>query len=379
MKITSIRITPLRIPLKIPYKWSFGTKFNATVNLIEFEAEDGTIGYGETPTAPDADAQKIVLEKMSKHFVGRSVYDFARNSVEAYRAHFLAWGAPMPRYFNQMNSGLEMAALDLQGKLLGRPVWDLLGGQVREEVGYFYILQGETIEELTQHAAKGIAAGEPLFYMKAGLGDAYDLAAIKAVREVIGDKRLRIDPNEAWNPETCIRMIKALEPYNVEYIEQPTASGSLAALKQVTQRSPIAIGADQSVFTLHEVYNACETRSADMIVVGHRDIGGLRQMIKAAAIAEGAGLLINIHASAVTTGVSACAEHHVARAIPNLDDGNQIMVHLLKDNIIKQPTLTPLKGKLALEDKPGLGFELDHEVIKEAADRHISLVEPDCI
>jgi muconate cycloisomerase len=372
MKIAYIRITPLCIPMKIPYKFSFGRKLDATVNLIEFEAENGTIGYGETPTAPDADAQKIVLERMSKHFVGHSVYDYARDSLEAYRTNFLVWGAPMPRYFNQMISGFEMAALDLQGKLLGLPVWDLLGGQVREEVGYFYILQGGTIEELAQHAAKGVAAGEPVFYMKAGLGYDYDLASVKAIREVIGDNRLRLDPNEAWNPETYMRMIKALEPYNVECIEQPTASASLAALKHVTQRSPIATGADQSVFTLHEVYRACETRAADMICVGHRDLGGLRQMIKAAAIVEGAGLTLNIHASSVTTGISTCAEHHVGRAIPNLDDGNQMLVHLLKDNIIKNPALTPIKGKLALEDKPGLGFDLDYEVVKDAKARHIA-------
>ncbi len=374
MKISSIRITPLRLPLKIPYKWSFGKKSEITVNLIEIEAENGIIGYGECTTAPDADAQKIVLEGLSKYFVGRSVYDFSLNSAEAYYGDFLSYGANMPRYFNQMNSGLDMAALDLQGKLQGLPVWDLLGGQMRKEVGYFFFLQGRSIDELAQHAAKGVADGEPVFYLKVGVNDDYDLSAVKAIREVIGNGRLRVDPNEAWDPEICMRMIKALEPYNVEFIEQPTKSGSLAVLKQVKQRSPIALGADQSVFTLHEVYNACETRAADMIVVGPREIGGLRPMMKAAAIAEGAGLKICIHSS-FSTGITACAEHHIGRAIPNLDDGNQIMWQLVKDNIVKDLALTPIKGKLALEDRPGLGFDLDYEVVKDAAARHIAYRE----
>lgn len=372
MKIKQLTVTPLHLPLKTPYIWSQGVEDAFFVNLIALEAEDGTIGYGETTTAPDARAQKLVIEKMARHFVGKSIFDFARGAKEAFRANFLTFGGNMPRYFNQMICGLEMAALDLQGKLLGRPVWDLLGGQQRDGVGYFYFLQGKTVAALAADAQQAVAAGQPIIYLKVGVSEAHDLAAVKAVRDVIDSAesaaRLRLDANEAWDPATARRMLTALAPYNVEYIEQPTPSWSLAALKQVTDRSPIAIGADQSVFTLHEVYRACATRSADMIAVGPREIGGLRAMMKAAAIAEGAGLNICIHSS-MTTGITTCAEHHLGRAIPNLDDGNQIMWQLLQDNIVTEPTLSPNKGQLSLPAKPGLGFALDWDVVNAAAER----------
>lgn len=368
MRIKSVRVTPLRLPLKKRYVWSQGVEEAFTVNLIAIEAEDGTIGYGETTTAPDAAAQKLVLEKIARDYVGRSIFDAARLQVETFRANFLAFGGNMPRYGNQLYSGLEMAALDLQGKLLGRPVWDLLGGAVRDDVGYFYFLQGDSPEELAEDAARAAAAGHPVIYLKVGVGEAHDLAAIQLVRAAIGDARLRLDANEAWDPATALRMIRAIEPYNIEYIEQPTTSTSIDALGQVTARSPIAIGADQSVFTVQEAFAACARRAADMIAVGPREIGGLRATLKAAAIAEGAGIRFCIHSS-MTTGITACAEHHVGRAVPNLDDGNQIMWQLLRDDVVKSPALAPSRGKLALPAAPGLGFELDQGVVADAAAR----------
>lgn len=369
MKIRTITITPLSLPLKQPYVWSQGVEQVFRVNLIAMEAEDGTTGYGETTTAPDAWAQKRVLEKITTGFGGQSVYDTARLLREAYRAHFLTFGGNMPRYFNQLAAGLDMAALDLQGKLTGRPVWDLLGGAVRDDVGYFHFLQGDSPEALARDAAEAVRTGHPVIYLKVGISAAHDLAAVRAVREAIGpDTRLRLDANEGWDVATTKRRIAQLAPFDIEYIEQPTPSGSQAALAQVAAGSPIAIGADQSVFTLQEVHVACATHRADMIAVGPREIGGLRAMIKAAAVAEAAGLPICIHSS-MTTGITTCAEHHVARAIPNLDDGNQIMWQLLRDNIISAPDLAPVRGRLSLPGRPGLGFELDGDVVADAAKR----------
>ena len=86
-------------------------------------------------------------------------------------------------------------------------------------------------------------------------------------------------------------------------------------------------------------------------------------MLKAAAIAEAAGLKICIHSS-FTTGITTCAEHQIALSIPNLDDGNQIMFQLARENIVADPDLNPKEGWLRLPDKPGLGFELDHSVVE---------------
>ncbi len=369
MKIAAVNITSMRLLLKQPYVWSQGIEEAWNVNLIEMVGEDGSKGYGETTTAPDMDAQAIVLRKLARSFMGKSVFSMAKMLADAYRANFLAFGGNMPRYFNQLASGFDMAALDLQGKITGRPVWDLLGGAVRPDVDYFYFLQGETTEALVKDARRAVTEQQPVIYLKVGMGAERDMEAVAAVRQAIGKWRLRLDANEAWDPATTLRMLERLKPYDIEYLEQPTASGSQRALQHVVDRSDLAIGADQSVFTLHEVFTACTTHRADMIAVGPREIGGLRPMMKAAAVAEAAGLNVCIHSS-MTTGITTCAEHHVGRAIRNLDDGNQIMWQLLQDNIVSSPALSPVKGKLALPEKPGLGFELDVDVINRAAERH---------
>lgn len=369
MNIASVNITSMRLPLKLPYVWSQGVEDAWNVNLIEVVAEDGTKGYGETTTAPDMDAQAIVLRKLARGFIGRPVFNMTRLLMDAYRANFLAFGGNMPRYFNQLASGFDMAALDLQGKVTSRPVWDLLGGAVRPDVGYFYFLQGETVDELVADAQKAVKEEHPVIYLKVGMGADRDIEAVRAVRQAIGNWRLRLDANEAWDPATSLRMIERLKPFDIEYLEQPTTSGSQKALQHVAERSPIAIGADQSVFTLHEVFTACTTHRADMIAVGPREIGGLRPMMKAAAVAEAAGLNICIHSS-MTTGITTCAEHHLGRAIRNLDDGNQIMWQLLRENILAGPSLVPVKGKLVMPERPGLGCELDWDAINRASENH---------
>lgn len=204
-------------------------------------------------------------------------------------------------------------------------------------------LQGETPEEIAADAAHAAAMGEPVIYLKVGGGTEHDRQAVRLVRQAIGEARLLLDANEAWDPATTLRRMAEFAPYGIEYIEQPTTSRSIEALRRVTERAPIAIGADQAVFTLDEVHRTCATGAADMIAVGPREIGGLRGTMKAAAIAEGAGLNICIHSS-MTTGITTCAEHHVARAIPNLDDGNQFMWQLLREDIVERPGLTPKKG-----------------------------------
>lgn len=139
-------------------------------------------------------------------------------------------------------------------------------------------------------------------------------------------------------------------------------------MAHVREKVGIPIVADQSAFTLYDVYEICRQRAADMICIGPREIGGIQPMMKAAAVAEAAGLKICIHSS-FTTGITTCAEHHIALAIPNLDDGNQIMWQLVQKDIVASPSLAPMAGWLEAFQGPGLGFHLDGKVIAEGESR----------
>ncbi len=130
------------------------------------------------------------------------------------------------------------------------------------------------------------AAGYPVIYIKVGRGERKDLENVRAVREAIGDRKLRLDANEAWDVRMALYMIRRLAVFEPEFVEQPVPAESLAALKQVHDASPVPIAADQAVFTLHDVYEVCRQQAADLIVLSCHETGGLLSFKKAAAIAR---------------------------------------------------------------------------------------------
>lgn len=171
VKISNVRVRPLVLPLKQPYHWSYGIRESFAVNLIEIEADDGTVGIGECTVAPDQTGTAAILYRLAKHLVGHSPHDVAPLIARIFHQEYLGHGANIMRAANQIFSGIDMAMWDLQGKLAGLPVHQLLGGAHRKAVGYFYFLQGETAEELARDAAVGHAQGERVFYLKVGRGE----------------------------------------------------------------------------------------------------------------------------------------------------------------------------------------------------------------
>ncbi len=367
VSISSIKVTPLALSLKKHYIWSQGFLENFSVNLIEVTASDGTVGYGECNVGPDQTGTLHILNRLKLGFINENPYDWVAVKSRIFTEAYITQGAWTMRAYNQMMAGFDFAILDLIGKLDNRPVHQILGGAHRDKVGYFFFLQGSSVEEIAQHAAEGFAAGERIFYLKVGRGEALDIDMVRAVRREIGGARLRLDANEAWDPQQAIRMCRKLEPYDIDFIEQPTSCWSIDALAHVRSSVGIPIVADQSAFTIYDVYEICQKRAADMICIGPVEIGGIQPMLKAAAIAEAAGLKICIHSS-FSTGITTSAEYQIGKLIPNLDDGNQIMFQLLKHDIVKSPILAPQKGWMHLPDKPGLGITLDQKIIKTATD-----------
>jgi muconate cycloisomerase len=178
-----------------------------------------------------------------------------------------------------------------------------------------------------------------------------------------------LDANQAWDPGTAIYMINRLSRFEPEWIEQPTPSHSISALRQVKEAVNVAIAADQCVYTSADVYRVCRQRAADVIVLSPHEAGGLLAFRKASAVAEAAGISICLHGQFVT-GITDCAQHQVGMTLPNLTDGNQIMHQLLVEDILAMPDITPRRGKLGPIEGPGLGFELNYDAVNRAAERH---------
>ena len=368
MQVSEIVSTPLWIPFKRPYHFAQGINHGAGVILIEVRTDEGVVGHGESIAGVPAEGIQAYLARASAHCVGRSPFDNARLMGEIYHTLFELGGAcSAPRFAGQVLAGLEIALWDVVGKACGRPVHALLGGAVRDDVRYFGFPQGATAEEIAAEACRLSASGCEVIYVKVGRGDELDTEIVRQVRTAIGpDKRLRLDPNEHWQPVRAARMIRKLLQYDIELVEQPTHAESLDALARIRASSPVAIAADQSIFTPVDAFNACRQHAADLLVVGLHETGGLLRFTKVAHIAAAADIEICIH-GLHETGITTVAANHAAAVTPNLDDGNQYMNDLLAWDIVKSPDLSLQRGRLPVFGGPGLGFELDREAVERAA------------
>jgi muconate cycloisomerase len=267
-------------------------------------------------------------------------------------------------------AGIELALWDAIGKAAGQPLHRLLGGKVRDEVRYFGFIQGDTAEELGRHAKSLAKQGFEVLYLKIGRSDDLDIDITGAVRKAIGDRRLRLDANEAWDMLRARRMFERLKVFDPEFIEQPVPGRlgpeGLARLRALTD---IPIAADQTIYTPEDVYDICRSRSADVIVMGLHETCGVVRFRKAAAVAEVAGLNVCLH-GVFESGITTCASNQVAATLANMDDGNQIMWQLLAEDIVSSPDLMPRNGALPIGDKPGLGFEIDEDAVARAAEAY---------
>jgi muconate cycloisomerase len=359
----------LLVPYKRPYHWAHGVIQGAEVILVEVHTDTGIVGYGESVATPSAEAIQAYLKLAGDICHGHSPFENARLMARAYHALFQALGAcSAPRFSGQVFAGLEMALWDVCGKATGQAVHELMGGAVRDEIEYFGFAQGEDAAEIAADAAILAESGCEVIYVKVGRGDLLDLEIVRQVRLAIGpQKRLRVDPNEHWSPVRAARMIRKISEYDIEFVEQPTHSESVTALSQVRANSPVAIAADQLVFTPQDAFNVCRENAADLIVLGLHETGGLSRFGKVAHIAEAAGIDICLH-GLYETGITTCAANQIGATIPNLDDGNQYMNHFLCWDIVKAPDLKLVNGKLPVLGGPGLGFELDEDKVEQASE-----------
>ncbi|MDR0354208.1 MAG: mandelate racemase/muconate lactonizing enzyme family protein [Deltaproteobacteria bacterium] len=367
MKIKQIRVSPLFMTFKEPYHWHGRIDYGTTIILFQVETEQGKIGVGESTSSLNAAGSLGLLANIIPPLIGQPLADIDRLVS---RSRYLGLINDAIRMPNLLLAGLEMAMWDALAQTAGLPLYQLWGGASREHVDYFGFVQGDEAEELVRSAKELVKSGHRVIYMKVGRGEKSDLKNVQAVRKAIGsDLKLRLDANESWDVFTAKNMIKKLAQFDIEFIEQPVECRSLSALKEVKDFSPVPIAVDQGAYSLEEVFEVCSRRLADVLVLSPHETGGATNFKKAAAIGEAAKLPVCLHGQ-FTTRITDFFHHHLAATLPNLTDGNQIMGHLLTEDLLKSPTLALTEGRLGLPFQPGLGVVLNEEVIKKASERY---------
>ena len=367
MKISKITLKPLFLTFKEPYHWSGRVDYGVSVILTRVETDEGLAGHGESTAAFPAEGSLNLLGNIVPQLIGESPFDIDRL---IYRARHLGLINDTIRMPNLLLTGLEMALWDLVGQAAGRPLHQLWGGAVRDEVDYFGFIQGGSAEELAASARALRAEKFSVIYMKVGCGEKSDVQNVQAVRSAIGPGvKLRLDANEAWNVFTAKNMIRKLAEFDLEFIEQPVDCRSLAALKQVKDASPVPIAVDQGAYSLEDVYEVCRTQAADVLVLSPHETGGAANFKKAAAVGEAARVPVCLHGQ-FTSGLTDLFQHHLGLTLPNLADGNQIMHQLLTEDLLAGPNLEPVGGRLGLPGGPGLGLTLNEDAVARAHENY---------
>ena len=372
MKVADLEFTPIFIPYKEPYYWAQGITEGAQLILVKLTTDKGIEGYGESIATPSSNAIMSFLNKAKKLIVGKDIYENDKIFRDVYQYLFQAHGTcSAPRFAAQVLCGIEIAFWDAKGKELNKPVFQLLGGKHHDYLQYFGFAQGENADEISGDAKELVQAGYKVIYIKVGKkNEEEDIEIIRKTRHTIGDDcRLRIDPNEHWPILKMRRLLARVKAYNIEFIEQPCNAESLTALSHAQQKSSVPIAADQSVFTIHDAFNICKINAADMLTLGIHETGGIANFKKIAQLAEAAGINICIH-GLYESGITAYASHQLGISIPNIDDGNQIMLRFLQWDIIKKGSEFSDKMRWPANTKIGLGFDLDQDAVKESHRLH---------
>jgi glucarate dehydratase len=273
-------------------------------------------------------------------------------------------------------SPFDVAALDIQGKLLGVPVSALLGGAVREAVpfsGYLFYKWaghpgqsedgwGEALDPagiVRQARTMVDGYGFGALKLKAGVFEpGAEAEAIEALRAEFPDLPLRIDPNAAWTVDTSVRIGKRLEGV-LEYLEDPTPG--IAGMAEVRRQVDLPLATNMCVVSFADLPPAIAAGAVDVVLSDHHFWGGLRRSQNLAGIAETFGLGLSMHSNS-HLGISLAAMVHLAAATPNLDYACD--THWpWKDPA--EDVVAGARGAGRGPPAPGLGIELDPEGLEK--------------
>lgn len=366
MKVTSIRATPVNVAFREPERWSQGRRDGVSAIVVELETDRGITGLGESVPAPTPAVTLAAIDSIAAQLVGRDPRQVAQRWRDIQGVG--GWGA-FPYAGNAALAGVEIACWDVIGKALGVPVHALFGGAVRARIGFMGFVPYHPDPARVEREARALAAeGYGTLYIKGGFGEAADLAAVAAVRRGAGPGvKLRIDPNEAWTGDVALRMARALERFDLQYIEQPTRMDRLEELALLRRRSPVPIAANQSSWLNHELLDIVAKGAADVVMTDPWQAGGLRGFRNAAGLCEIAGVPLVYHSFAPLS-IATRAAMQVLAASTACDYAHQTYHGMLCGDVVRDPVTHP-GGFAPVDDRPGIGVALDPESFAAARER----------
>lgn len=363
MKITAIDAIPISAPrrdiLGEGFRSALGTMVRSESGVVLVETDAGITGLGEVSSIFKRRGRLLcrdIDELLAPRLIGEDPFAIAR-LVQRMDA---ALDGSEPA-----KAGIEMALYDIVGKALDTPVYNLLGGRVRERIPLSHSIPFGEPAQMAELAAQLAGEGYRTVKVKVGREFDRDVAAVRLVREAVGDEvRVRVDANMAWRTaKAAIAFINAIEPARPELVEQPMSARELDAMAFVRRRVDVPIMADESVWTPRDAMEVLRREAADIVNVYVSESGGLLNAWRTFSMCEAAGVPCMI-GSMPELGIGTAAHMHLGVAMTNLGlDSDTCGVLYHAEDLLSEPLR--IEGGFAYAPTgPGLGVTLDMDVVE---------------
>lgn len=377
MRIVDIRPTTVTVPLEAPLLHSNGAHWGRFVRtIVEVEADNGLIGLGEL--GGGGERAEAAIRGLKAYLVGHDPFQ-----LEALRFAIANPTASLYNNRTQLLAAIEFACLDLMGQQLGVPVYDLLGGKLRDSVRFASYLffryadpatgAGEvrTPDQLADEARRlKDTYGFTVHKLKGGVFHPdYEVECFRALAAATGPDLLRFDPNGVWSVARARRVGRAIADLPNDYFEDPV--WGLNGMRQLRDLG-LPLATNTVVVNFEQLATNVRDPAVDVILLDTTFWGGIRPCIKAAGICETFQLGVAVHSSG-ELGIQLATMLHLGAVIPNLDHAADAHYHHLRDDVIRGGKMAYVDGAIKVPDGPGLGVTLDRDKVAEYAELYREL------
>jgi len=360
--------------------------------IIAMDTDAGLVGLGET-YADDIHLDR--LRAAASAITGLDV--FALNQIRAAIAEVLggdrtgdgsglAGMITSASVVDRVFAPFEVACLDIQGHVAGRPVADLLGGRVRETVPFsaylFYKWAAHPGADPDRWGAAldpaGIVDQARRMIDEYGFGaiklkggvfpPEAEMAAIEALHDAFPDVPLRLDPNAAWTPQTSMKVASGLAG-TLEYLEDPTPD--IEGMAEVAAQAPMPLATNMCVVAFEHLAPAVAADAVAVVLSDHHYWGGLQRSRLLAGICDTFGLGLSMHSNS-HLGISLAAMVHLASATPNLTYACDTHWPWKTEDVIVPGVLDIRDGAVAVPTTPGLGVRLDEDALAALHEQYLT-------
>lgn len=357
--------------------------------FVKVETDEGVVGWGEATLEWKTAGVSGSIEDVSRFIIGEDPGRIEHLYQIMYRQYF--W-RPGIEGMSAM-SGIEQALWDIKGKVLGVPVYELLGGKVRDQVRLYNHLGGGYMKTMYESVDPSAFAESALAIKEQGYTALKFMAVprtepaegtrsvrlaaeiVRAIREVVGpDIDLMVDLHARTWPAMAIQYCQALEPYGLLFFEEPCPTEDIEATAQVTRMSRIPIATGERLVGRYQFRDLLEKRACHIIQPDLSHCGGLWEARKIAAMAEAYSIAVAPHNP--NGPIATAAAVQFALATPNWIIQESITSDVpWRDEVVRNP-IVARDGYATIPTGPGLGIEVDegeaakHPYREEAEQRY---------